>query len=800
MAQEAQAEQLIAGRYRLLSKLGAGGFGEVWKAHDETLRLDVAVKAVRVPPAVSTEEQAERLARAAREARNAARLRDHPNVVAVHDVVIDSGVPWTVMQLVVGSSLQEQLDAHGALSVDRAAALASAMLGALGAAHDCGIVHRDVKPANVMVAGERFLLTDFGIAVHEQDTALTGTGMLIGSAEYMAPERARGQDGLAASDLFSLGVMLYQAVEGVSPFRRATFEATLAAVLFEGAPPMQNAGQLTDLIAGLMAKSLDRRPTMATARVLLHAASGRARFPRGRNGGPDLTTDRHERAVAALAKAGRLARGGPEDLDKAWGLCRVAQVAAVLDADLARQFADEAECVVRNLPPDEDMYDAWLLAEVAKGLAGVDPGRAVRLAGEAESIADSLPKSADRALGLAEVAKSLTDIDPARIRRLTEAVERTARTVPDRFRAAEALNTAADALAELDPGRAARLRARAVQVVLVIPVDPPEEEDEDLARAASGRGNRVKALSEVACQWSGTDPSRAQQLIGEAEHTAEKMFTRSARAEACADIGDAQARIAQQLAGTDPALALGWVDRTAGLARSMPDGPSKQRLLGARATALAVVATAVALDRPDHAVALATEALDLTQDISTDPELESAVGALTAVAEVLALTDPDRALDLLGRTRPLADGLSTAAVQGRVLGQVVRAMTAMALHAVGDPDRAEQALRAAEGCIDDMPHGETARPKHEVVEAMAQTVGWLVAEHREPARSLVKRAQRLARGISPSGWRDQAWVHALVALAAVDPDKAERATRDLSDRDDKVTVWIAAAKSWTAAP
>jgi len=267
VAQKTRPGRLIGGRYRLVGKLGSGGFGRVWKAHDESLHIDVAVKEVWLPPAMPAAEQAERLQRAEREARNAARLRDHPNIVAVHDVVIDNDATWIVMQLVDGCSLEEPVQTHGPLGVSTTAKVATALLRALDAAHKAGIVHRDVKPANVMLAATgEVLLTDFGIAVHQADTTLTQTGAFIGSVEYISPERARGQDATAASDLYSLGVTLYQAVEGNSPFRRDTPTASLVAILFEQAPPPQRAGEpLASLITQLLDKDPDQRPTIAQA-------------------------------------------------------------------------------------------------------------------------------------------------------------------------------------------------------------------------------------------------------------------------------------------------------------------------------------------------------------------------------------------------------------------------------------------------------------------------------------------------------------------------------------------------------
>jgi eukaryotic-like serine/threonine-protein kinase len=222
---------VVGGRYRLAAELGSGGFGRVWRARDETLDVDVAIKELRLMPGMAPAEQAERLARATREARNAARLRKNENIVAIHDIVVENGLPWIVMDLIDGRSLDEHLRTHGPLPVDRVADIAVALLAAIGAAHREGVVHRDIKPANVMLAEDgKVLLTDFGTAVHDTDTTLTATGMVVGSPEYTAPERLRGTDGLPASDLFSLGATLFQAVEGNSPFRRGTSTATLSAV------------------------------------------------------------------------------------------------------------------------------------------------------------------------------------------------------------------------------------------------------------------------------------------------------------------------------------------------------------------------------------------------------------------------------------------------------------------------------------------------------------------------------------------------------------------------------------------
>ncbi|MEV7549294.1 protein kinase [Amycolatopsis sp. NPDC089917] len=259
--------RLVGGRYRLAGELGSGGFGRVWRAHDETLDVEVAIKEVFLPPSASEAERAERSVRAVREARHSAKLREHPNVVGVLDVLTVDDTPWIVMHLVAGWSLQERLAASGALPVSEAIRVAVAVLRALGAAERAGVTHRDVKPANIMLASDgQVLLADFGIAVHDADTALTATGMFIGSLEYTAPERAHGQAATAASDLFSLGATLYQAVEGASPFHRDTPTATLKALLFDEPPAPQRAGPLGPLLMSMVHKNPEHRPTVAEAR------------------------------------------------------------------------------------------------------------------------------------------------------------------------------------------------------------------------------------------------------------------------------------------------------------------------------------------------------------------------------------------------------------------------------------------------------------------------------------------------------------------------------------------------------
>ncbi|MFJ1999756.1 serine/threonine-protein kinase [Streptomyces chartreusis] len=265
--------RLVAGRYRLLAKLGHGGMGTVWRAKDETVDREVAVKEPRVPDHLPERERANAYERMRREARAAARL-DHPAVVNVHDVAVVDGRPWIVMELVQGRSLGDALQ-EGTLGARDAARIGLEVLGALEAAHAAGILHRDVKPDNVMLGRhDRVVLTDFGIAQIEGETNLTDTGGFVGSPEYIAPERVLGQRPGPASDLWSLGVVLYAATEGVSPFRRSNTPATLQSVLNAvPAAPAAAQGPLAEAINGLLQKDPARRPNAAQTRALLEQAA-----------------------------------------------------------------------------------------------------------------------------------------------------------------------------------------------------------------------------------------------------------------------------------------------------------------------------------------------------------------------------------------------------------------------------------------------------------------------------------------------------------------------------------------------
>jgi hypothetical protein len=266
--------RLITGRYRLGSVIGHGGMGVVWRARDELLGRDVAVKELSWPPDLTEQERQTACRRTVREARTAARLT-HPNIIRIYDVVEeDDGQPWIVMELLPYRSLRDLVQEEGPLDPARAAQVGLGILAALRAAHAEGIVHRDVTPANILVGpGERAVLTDFGIARAAGSQTLTNAGTLVGSPSYIAPERARGASAGPPGDLWGLGASLYTAVEGHPPFERPHALATLTAVVADEPERAGHAGPLWPLISALLRKDPDARPDEAEAERLLRGVA-----------------------------------------------------------------------------------------------------------------------------------------------------------------------------------------------------------------------------------------------------------------------------------------------------------------------------------------------------------------------------------------------------------------------------------------------------------------------------------------------------------------------------------------------
>ncbi len=309
----ASTGRMVAGRYLLQNTIGRGAMGTVWRARDTVLARDVAVKEVRLRGPVSagsamTEETRILYQRTLREARTAARL-NHPAVVTIFDVVEADGSPWIVMELVEARSLDQVLTENGPLRHQQAADVGVRVLGALACAHAAGIMHRDVKPSNVLLGPDgRVVLTDFGIATLEGDSGLTQAGMVMGTPGFTAPERIRGDAASPASDLWSLGATLYAAVEGRGPFDdRGNSIAILAAIANEEAPRPRSAGPLCHVIEGLLHRNPQARPdAAAVSRLLAAAGTGTARSGAARRGagaGPGGPRDAGRRAGEALLTA-----------------------------------------------------------------------------------------------------------------------------------------------------------------------------------------------------------------------------------------------------------------------------------------------------------------------------------------------------------------------------------------------------------------------------------------------------------------------------------------------------------------
>ncbi|TVZ05487.1 serine/threonine protein kinase [Trebonia kvetii] len=269
-----EAGRLLSGRYRLSADIGRGGMGVVWQARDELLNRDVAVKEVVWPPHFTEAEQQVACQRAVREAQMAGRLA-HPNVVRIYDILEEDGHPWIIMELLPYQSLRDLVREEGPLTPARAARVGLGVLAALGAAHARGVLHRDVKPANILVAPDgRVVLTDFGIARAVDSPTFTTLGTLVGSPSYIAPERARGGQSTPAGDLWGLGACLYAAVEGHPPFERDAPLATLTAVVADDPEEAVHAGPLWPVISALLRKDPDERLDAAQTERLLREVAG----------------------------------------------------------------------------------------------------------------------------------------------------------------------------------------------------------------------------------------------------------------------------------------------------------------------------------------------------------------------------------------------------------------------------------------------------------------------------------------------------------------------------------------------
>ena len=303
---QSSAHDVIGGRYKLLEVIGSGGMGRVWKAEDELLNRTVAVKEINTPADVTTSAMIDLQLATMREARAAARL-EHPGVVQVFDVIWRPGRSWIVMEYVPSRSLHDVIEQDGPLSHQQAAQVGLAVLSALSAAHDAGVLHRDVKPHNVLLAEDgRVVLTDFGLATLEKTAADAKPEPLFGSPFYVAPERLKGRRSSRESDLWSLGATLYTAVEGRPPFRRDSTTQSLAALVIDPPDPQVRSGPLGPVLDGLLVKEPEQRLTAEQAEPMLRQVADRAV---GVFSIPGLLSDARSEAAPkpGTSRAGRIA-------------------------------------------------------------------------------------------------------------------------------------------------------------------------------------------------------------------------------------------------------------------------------------------------------------------------------------------------------------------------------------------------------------------------------------------------------------------------------------------------------------
>ena len=487
--------RVIAGRYNLQHPIGRGAMGVVWRARDMLLDRDVAVKEVVISALIGADERHTAYQRTLREARTAARL-SHRGVVTVYDVVEEDGRPWIVMELIPSQSLDQVLTVQGRLPVARVCDIGQQLLSALAAAHTAGVLHRDVKPSNVLIANskvgdsweERAVLTDFGIAQFEGDPRLTQTGMVMGSPGFTAPERIRGGDATSASDLWSLGATIYAAVEGRGPFeQRGGAITTMSAIINEDAPAAPHAAQLAPLIAALLRRDPSARPSAASAarqfaQVLPQLTEAPKASPAAAHPATVLSAHVPSAAPAAPAPASAPEDAPGEELPSQPADAADKQVSARPAADKqvsARQAADKQVSAKQAAPAAAEPAQAAQKLAVDKAAAQAAPDSA----GEAEPAAVAEP-AAEAEPDAKPVPESVPDAGP----------EPAAGVAPSTV-ATPVIAAAKAKVAEAPPADEPAADAGASGALTVF-ADPPE------AEAASAGGKTV-----VADEGSGYQPT-----------------------------------------------------------------------------------------------------------------------------------------------------------------------------------------------------------------------------------------------------------------------------------------------------
>ncbi len=772
---------VIAGRYQLVELLGAGGMGEVWKARDLRLQVDVAAKRLLLDQHATPEQRRTALAYAVKESRHAAALRAHPNVVAVHDVVEDvEGIPWTVMDLVMGRSAAQAIASDGCFGADQAARIGLHVSAALAAAHALGITHRDVKPANVMLTEDgRVLLVDFGIAKRDTDTRITRTGLAVGTVEYMAPERLEGNDS-PAGDLWALGVTLFEIVEGVSPFRRDTMLATIRAIGMEDPPPLALADWLTDPILRLLDKDPHARPTAEQTRALLD-----------RGQGPGVLAAPRSNAVVDLSTGRR-----PDTAEQDELFTRALSIADTIDdagrraealgniAVAAPWLIDE---ILSRLPAENSAGLLLFLAEKTD-----DAGIARSLIDKAEQFITQIPDSDTRltahqvhVTALSRLAGLLATDDPGEARLLMASVETAARKLPPDPRYTFALPAALVAIADLgqraDPHCARCLADLSEQAALGL----AEIEDRDWALAHVAEGLALVVPEHVE-RVIGMITERYKQV------SAWKGAIREAVSADCENVADLIDAAEQALVGPaqphDAVARVRWRGRKTRHNAAVRDGTDD----------LADIAVAAASADTHRAERLASRI--------TDPG--DRAKALTRMAGQTATSSPEQARDWLKKAHELGihaprdtqrEIMQAVATASAVLWPALAHDAARRLIAVlGDHEDLWTLLHAAESLAAvDSAHTErlidqaeslTAEPltdvqRHTAASALVSAAATSAATNLQLAKGLIRRAWQIVRQPPEvEQYVEQVW-WPLRTLAEKDPHAAEELLDQLPGRD-----------------
>ena len=779
----------VAG-YRVEKQLGQGGMAVVYLARDERLDRMVALKVLA--PVLASDEEFRR--RFIRESRAAAAV-DDPHIIPVFEAGETDGLLYIAMRYVPGRDVLTIMNDDGPLPPRRAAAIISQVASALDAAHTAGLVHRDVKPANMLVdvrpgRPDHVYLSDFGLSKKTFTTSagLTGKGQFLGTPDYTSPEQIQGEPPDGRADQYGLACAAFELLTGAPPFRREEATAVMYAHLSE--PPPSAASRRTDLpavvdqvLARALAKApADRYPSCQTfAEALLQA----------------LGTGQHQ---VSLQTTEDPAPGRPPN-QTAWvatqGTGQQRMPAADAAEDAVSPLSGEAGIPTRDVdvpaPPPADDADGSVPARARSTQRGSsqksheagrnNQARAARLITDAERIARSITSESSKAKVLAEVAAALAATDPDR-------AERIARSITSESPKAKVLAEVAAASAATDPDRAARLMADAdhiarsitdksekatalAEVAAALAATDPDRA-ERIARSITSESPKAKVLAEVAAASAATDPDRAARLMADADHIARSITDKSEKATALAEVAAA-------LAATDP-------DRAERIARSITNEYFKAKVL-------VEVAAALAATDPDRAEHTARSIVGEPYEVS----------ALAILAKALAATDPPRAhlpgnpMMRVWRVRAIVAAIIIVVFSILVSWQL--GLTVAIISVIADviyrsrkgysgrgTARLTGAKRAARLIDDAERNAQSITNKYWKASALAEVVAALAVTDPD-------RAERIARSITSESSKANALAEVAAALAVTDPDRAERIARSITDEFWKARALVMAAEA-----